>query len=103
MEQIKFLLNIILNSQERPPSYPGGPKTSDSSIEASTESKTIQNNSAGTCESSIVNMISINGIIMAKYLDNQAQAFAQKNMNNIRIMTAWTIHFFVLVKNLFLK
>ena len=71
-----------MNSQEKPPSYPGGPKISDSPIETSTESKSIQNNSAGM-EPSIVNMISINGIIMAKYLDNQAGFCTQINLIKI--------------------
>ena len=57
--------------QERPPSYEADPLSSNEINEEDLNGdKETQNNSTGL-EQNIMNMISINGIIMAKYLDKQ--------------------------------
>ena len=57
--------------QESPPSYEANPQSSNEINEEDlNRDKETQNNSTGL-EQNIMNMISINGIIMAKYLDKQ--------------------------------
>ena len=61
--------------QERPPSYEADPLSSNEINEEDLNGdKETQNNSTGL-EQNIMNMISINGIIMAKYLDKQVGFF----------------------------
>ena len=61
--------------QERPPCYEADPQSSNEINEEDLNGdKETQNNSTGL-EQNIMNMISINGIIMAKYLDKQVGFF----------------------------
>ena len=62
---------LIIWMQESPPSYEANPQSSNEINEEDlNRDKETQNNSTGL-EQNIMNMISINGIIMAKYLDKQ--------------------------------
>ena len=61
--------------QERPPSYEADPQSSNEVNEEDLNlDKETKHNSTGL-EQNIMNMISINGIIMAKYLDKQVGFF----------------------------
>ena len=63
--------NHFFQKQNSPPSYDGNHETSiEINYEDSKENKGTRRTSTGL-EPNIMNMISINGIIMAKYLDNQ--------------------------------
>ena len=64
--------SVFLYFQDRPPSYPGVPEQIEENIEENSVENESPQTSSACIDRSIVNMISINGMIMAKYLDKQA-------------------------------